>query len=436
MPGIKTDAGLSNFTSGSSLSITSGGQVNVAPSGSPLFPVAFGDSFNLDAFGRVRMSSPTNRLDLEFIYDKQKVLVDEVTAGSGTVTFNVNSRDLTLAVNVTASTATAALYSFDVPYTPGTGQLIETTGTMNSASISGGSAFFFLRSSVSGSSSTSTQTWGQSAWNQNTASSINWTTSQIFACDFQSLKVGRMRLGFVRDGIPVYCHYITNDNIRNTGYWQYPTLPVYWRIYNDATYTYAEMGYGDTLNAVGLRYQMPKSAGATLRAICATVKSEGGAELLDIPGFNRSIDLGVTEKTVSTTLIPLLSIRAASSFGGVVNRALYIPRSFSVTADNPIKYALIYRPATLTTPVWTAVNASYSGIEYDSSASAITGGIVVGSGYLSTGKNLDAKTDGLLERTILRLTRTGTSDVLTVAAIKTGATDSSTLASIEWKEIR
>ena len=62
MPGIKTDAGLSNFTSGSSLSITSGGTVDVAPSGSLFFPTdPFSDfNYNVSA-GKVAGAKTVNK---------------------------------------------------------------------------------------------------------------------------------------------------------------------------------------------------------------------------------------------------------------------------------------------------------------------------------------------------------------------------------------
>jgi hypothetical protein len=61
---------------------------------------------------------------------------------------------------------------------------------------------------------------------------------------------------------------------------------------------------------------------------------------------------------------------------------------------------------------------------------------VVDSGYVSTDRNSIGGTTGLLGRTLMRLTRTGTSDILTLAAIRTGSSNGETLAAIGWKEIR
>lgn len=387
----------------------------------------------LTAFGQLAVANDGNRADIEFIYDKQPELVDELTSGSGSATHNANARDVVLAVGDVDANDLAALYSYDVPYTPGNGQKIEITGTLDAAGLGTGAAFLFFRSNVTG--SVVETAVAQSAWSLNTVSNQDWSKSFIFAPDFQSLKVGTIRFAMVRGGQAVPIHQIDNDNVRATGYWQLPSLPFFWRIYNDATYTYSEMGYGDTSNAIGIRYRMPVNASATMRAICATVKSQGGAGLFDIPGYQRSIDNGTTVKTVSTSLVPVLSIRSAATLNSIANRGLCIPTGYSIAANNPLRYVVLYRPS-LTGASWTAVNATYSAVEYDVSASAVSGGIVIDSDYFSTGRNSASKDGGLLGRTLLRLTRTGTSDILTIAAIRTSSSDADTLAALKWKELR
>lgn len=430
-------AGSANLISSDNpVPVSVGNTVTVSVGNTPSVSTTPADSGYLDAFGRQRTSSTGQRFDCEFIYDKQLSLIDEVVAGGGSATHNANARDVVLAVVDANANTKAELYShYDVPYTAGNSQLVDITGTLDNAAIGGGTAQLFIRSSVTG--SVVETVYAQTAWNQNTASDVNWTKSQILVMDFQSLKIGRIRFFLVRNGVPVHLHSIYNDNLRATGYWQSPSLPPFWRIYNDATptYTYCEMGYGDASNAIGIRYRLAVNASATMRAICATVKSEGGAALLDIPGYNRSADNGTTAVAVSTALLPVLSIRPAATLNSIVNRGLYIPESYSVQSDNPIRYVLLYRPS-LTGPSWTAVNATHSGMEYDVSASAVSGGIVVESDYLSTGRNQVSKTQGLLGRTLLSLGRTGTADILTLAAIRNSGSNAAVFGSLRWKEIR
>lgn len=386
---------------------------------------------NEDAFGNERVASPTNRFDVEFIYNKQPDIVDEVIAGNATATHQANSRDVVLDVVETTENTSAALYGYDVPYTPGNSQKIDITGTVDNAGLGTGTAFLFFRTKISG--SVVTDLYPQDEWAAGLDDMV-WSRSHILQMDFQSLKVGLLRMGFVRRGKYVEALDVANDNLRATGYWQSPSLPAYWRVYNTASYTYAEMGYGDTENGLGLMYRMPLTADATVRAICATVKSEGGTPLFDLPGYQRST-LVQTAKTVSTTLVPILSIRPAATYNSIANRGLYIPDGFEITANNPLAYVLLWRP-TLTDADWTAVDATNSGMEYDVTASAVTGGVRLLTGYFASGRNSMSKDAGLLGRTLLRLRRTGVSDILTLAGIRTDSSDASTRSAFNWRELR
>jgi len=112
--------------------------------------ISLADTLSTTAFNRLRTAGEGNRVDVEFIYDNQDDLADEFVNGTGTVVFNGNPRDLTLATGGTGLTASAGVYTYPAPYTPGNGQEIEMTGVMDMAAIGGGTAEFFLRSSVSG----------------------------------------------------------------------------------------------------------------------------------------------------------------------------------------------------------------------------------------------------------------------------------------------
>lgn len=393
-------------------------------------PVVITDSQNLDAFSRLRTSGTGQRLDVEFLYDKQPNFFDEVT-NNGTVTFNSASRDLTLSISNATNGTYALMSSHPVPYTPGNSQLIEITSVLDLAGIGSGIAQAFLRSSVSG--STTEEVIDQSSWLTET-SGVDWTDSHIFAVDFQSLKVGRIRYLLNVGGIPKTVAEITNDNVRNTGFWQLASLPLYYRLYNDATYTYMEVGCGDTSNAVGFRYRITANASATMKAICCTVKSEGGQSLRDMPGIPRCASNGTTIVTVSTTIVPILSIRVASTFNSLTNLGIALPKSFSIVPSNPIML-IGYFGATLTGASWTSVTDSI--VEYDVSATAISGGSEVLCDYFSTtGINRSTSDQGFLGKTVLWSRLSSETGIFTLAAQRTGSVDSNTLASINWEEIR
>lgn len=393
------------------------------------------DDITMSEFGERRVAQPGNRMDVEFIYDAQPLLFDDISAGNGSATHSDTSRDQVLGVGGSANGDTGGLRQhYWTPYTPGSGQEIDLTGTLDNAGLGGGEVSVFLRSTVSG--TTTVQTIPQAQWIR-AASGVDWSTSQIFRMSFQSLKVGRVQFALVRDGVINKVAEITNDNIRASGFWQYPSLPGYWKISNTATETIAEIGYGDELNGIGFRCVWSSvQSTATLRAICATVKSQGGQPLFEIPGYPFSTSTGIAAVTVGTTLIPLVSIRMAATFSGVTNRGIAIPSSYTVQTDNAIYYKLIYRP-TLTGASFASVDATHSMMEADTSATAVTGGIVIDEDYISGGaRNQIGGESGLLGRTVMSLGSSGTSDILTLAAVRTDSLAANVHAAIKWSEIR
>lgn len=390
------------------------------------------DDFFNDAFGRLRVSDPQTRFDCEFIYDKQPLLIDEVLSGGATAAHVANTRDITLAIINTTNATSGALYShYDIPYTAGNSHLIDVTGVLDYANIGGGTAYVFVRTKVSG--TVAETTYAQNTWD-NATTGVNWNYSHILMMDLQSLKIGRIRFYLVQNGLPVKLKEVYNDNVRNSGYWQRPTLPVYWRIYNDSTYTYMEMGYGDDENGIGIRYRVTANASATMKAICATVKSEGGKGILELDGYSFGISNRTTAITVANTLIPVLSIRMASTFNSLTNRGLALVRGMDIAIDNPINLRVFYRP-TLTNASWVSVDSN-SFMEYDVSATAITGGTLIDDIPISTSRNVPASKENQLGRTILSLGRTGTSDILTIACVRTTSTSAATYAAFHWEEIR
>jgi hypothetical protein len=397
--------------------------------------VAF-NTFATDAFGRFRVSSTGQRLDGEFIYNKQDDYFDDTT-NNGTTTHNANARDITLSVSAAADGDFAKIESYPVPYTPGNSQLIDITGVLDLAAIGGGTCEVFVRTKVSG--SVVETTYEQSTWDRLT-SGVDWTKAHIFTMDFQSLKVGTIRFGLVQNGVPIIVKQVNNDNTRNTGYWQLANAPVYWHLYSDGTNSYMEVGYGNDANAIGFRYKITSNASATMKAICCTVKSEGGEALYDMPGLPRAISNGTTPVTVSSSLVPILSIRPKAQFNSKENMILALPKSFQVQTDQPIRVVLLHDGTLAAGSVsWTDVDTTNSMMEYDVSAATVTGGHEVDEIYISTagvGANATGAGVGLLGKTLLWNRQDSVTGVLTVAAIRTTASDASVLASIRWEELR
>jgi len=229
---------------------------------------------------------------------------------------------------------------------------------------------------------------------------------------------------------------ISNDNRYTTGYWQIANGAAYWRIYNDATNTYMEMGYGNGNNAVGLRYKISANASATMKAICCTVKSESGYSLRELPGITFGVDNGTTAVTAGATLVPVISLRSKELFQTYENLILAVPKTFSVSTNNPIKLEIRYG-GTLTSASWTDVNTTKSSVEYDVSATAIAGGDVVYSEYI-TGetKNAAVSAGGILGKTVLWDRKSSHTGIFTICAVRTSTSSGDVLSSINWEEIR
>lgn len=398
--------------------------------------VFVGDVASKDPFGRLRTVNAMTRADSTFTYDTQPLLFDGIATGTGAESHDADLRAVYLSTGGTADEAgyRKGLHYY-VPYTPGHGQLIFLTGTMNPDGIgldsqvaeigygdlsngvgfkykfSTGKCYAFLRSSISG--EVIDEEVAQDDW---TASGMafDWTKSQIFAVDFQSLTVGRIRYLLDRGGNAKVVAEIENDNLRTGPYWQLASLPPYWRIYNDGA---------------------AQNTGRML-AVCMTVKSEGGAGLFDLNGFPFGVDNSVA-KTVSTTEIPLLSIRVATTFNSLVNRMLVLPKSVeSYSSAQPVKLR-IYLNASLTDANFQAVHGS-SGVQWDEAATAVSGGRQVGKPImLPGGQRGGVSAVNLGGRVPLSLNLAGTTgDILTITGQRMSTSDSDVQCGLGWEEVR
>ena len=273
---------------------------------------------NIDAFGRLRVSNPFTIFDSQNRYQKDNQF-DESTATGGTVTYTLN--ESTVNMNVTTSSGSEVVrQSYRVmPYQPGKGLLFMGTFVMGTAQTnlrqrvgyfntengvflqrSGSTVSFVLRTNTSGTPSDA-RTVNQADWNGDkldgtgdSGYTLDLTKSQILFMDFEWLGVGSVRCGFIIDGQYIICHTFNNANDLNKVYMTTAILPVRYEIKADGAIASA----------------------ATLKQICSTVVSEAGYQQAATNQFARRTSvLG----SISTTFLPLVSIRLASdSLGAVV----------------------------------------------------------------------------------------------------------------------
>ena len=354
--------------------------VNSGPS-NPAY-IAIGGT-NTDAFGRLRVSQPYTLFDSQNRYAADNQF-DTSTVTGGSTTYLPNESTLQLNVN-TASGAEVVRQTFrSFPYQPGKGLLVLATFVMNEAKtnlrqrvgyfgtqnglffqLNNTTKSFILRTYISGSVDDTTRKVDQSAWNgdklDGTGASgltLDLTKPQILWMDFEWLGVGNVRCGFIINGQYIVCHTYQNANVTGTSvYMTTAILPVRYEITNTA--------------ATG--------TASFLKQICSTVLSEAGYEQTSIEHV-ATMTSATTGTYLNTTYKPLVSIKLASgSLGAVV--IPYNVNFLPTTADN---YQIaLFKNGTLTSASYGAVSSD-ANVEFDITASAITGGTLVYSEFLTS----------------------------------------------------
>jgi hypothetical protein len=256
----------------------------------------------------------------------------------------------------------------------------------------GGTSSFVLRSSVTGSVSDA-RTVPQSAWNgdklDGTGASgitLDPAKSQILWMDFEWLGVGSVRCGFIIDGTYIVCHTFTNANEITTTYMTTAILPV--------------------------RYEITSTSAvaATLKQVCSSVMSEGG---YDAQSAVYTAIRSTTRTGFSTTFVPLISIRLASGRSGAVVLVQLAQALPTVTQTYEV---VVLKNATLTGASYVA--SVSSNVDYDQTATALTGGVVVAHDYVtstSQGRSAARVDAGYNWDLQLGSTIAGVSDVYTLA---------------------
>ena len=379
---------------------------------SSTLPISIGGT-NVDAFGRVRVSNPYTLFDSQNRYEKDPQF-SESTATGGTATLASNESTVDMAVT-TSSGSKVVRQSYRVfPYQPGKGLLVLCTFVMNAKKaglrqrvgyfnpsngvflqLSGtGEPEFVLRTNTTGTPSDA-RTVAQSSWNgdklDGTGASgltLDMTKAQILWMDFEWLGVGSVRCGFIINGQYVVCHTFNNANDLNKVYMTTAILP--------------------------LRYEIENTSGtassSTLKQICSTVISEGGYQQKSALTWARM----TAATTVGTAFEPLVSIQLKSTrLGAVVLPSIY--HSLPVASTSDYEVALI-KNATLTGASFTSLSTN---VEYDITATALTGGTIVSTGFIAgSNQGSGAVTEGADYNFDLQLgvSLTDVSDIYTLAA--------------------
>jgi hypothetical protein len=395
------------------------GNVLATISGTPTFTLGTGTT---DAFGRLRTSQPYTLFDSRARYYDHNDFSSSTSTGANVV-YDANSS--TYQLNVTAANGSSVIRETKrvFPYQPGKSLLVLTTFCMNTPKTNlrqrvgyfttnngiyfendGTYNYLVIRSYSSG--ALVEDRIRQDAWD-NPFLALQVNRTQIFWTDIEWLGVGSVRCGFVINGAYVLCHTFHHANI--TG--------------NTTTYM--------TTAILPVRYEITNTAGTTgvsmMRQICSTVISEGGYNAFT---YSETAGRGTSVLRLASagTYYPLVSIRLASTRLD----AIVLPRQVDVLSPtvNYYRWKLVLNP-TLTNANWAGTSTSGT-VEYDTAATAMSGGIELQAGYVSSRELSELGADAFAFQ--LGRTLAGVSDIVTLAMAAT-SNNADVLAQIGWQEI-
>lgn len=391
-------------------------------------------SASIDAFGRMRVSNPFTLFDGSLRYGDNAAKWNQKDIGSATSVFLPNESSMLM--SVTGNGDSAIRQSKQVfSYQPGKSLLTMVTFVMNTPTVGitqragyfgdqngvyfetdGTDINIVIRKYTAGSVDSTSEKISRANWNgdrlngqggQHNLSGVTLdiTKAQIFWSDIEWLGVGSVRCGFVINGQFVVCHIFHHANILDRVYMTTASLPV--------------------------RYELASTGpAATMRVICSTVISEGGYANRS---QSRAIGTALTGKNLSDTVYrPLVCIRMKSSNID----SIIVPSSFDVYGlqQAAFVYRIIINP-TLTDASWAPVGTD-SSVEYDISATALSGGTVISQGiFIGSNKGGSAQVSNNEVDFSQQLGRTidGVSDIWCLAAIATTNNDDA-VGVVNWQE--
>jgi hypothetical protein len=383
------------------------------------------DQTAFDGFGRLRTSEPFTLFDLTHLYDKQPFLVEEIVTGAAVSTAAFGESAIFMDVNDLDDRIVRQSRRY-FNYQPGKSLQVMLTGVM---SVNSGGTFRIVkRSSVSGSQvDTKITTFKANAFD------LDFSKSQIFLIDtVEWLGVGSVTMGVIVDGKKRILHQFDNANINNNVYMRRASLPIRYEITKTKTTTISRIGYFDNLADGGFgdglffEYEVAHNDQPDqMKMICSTVISEGG---YNQKGKELSVDSGSTSIAV-TTERPVLSIRLKTAY----NRATLIPLGLSMLSSSASNFIYrVYYGGTLTGASFANVDAN-SATEFDVAATAITGGVKIKSGYVSTQtRAIETLFDGLL---LPSVSIAGVPEIVTITAQNLSGGSANIFTQLSFQEI-
>lgn len=388
-----------------------------------------------DAFGRLKIASPFTLFDSSHRYNDNGHWITGTTGG-GTAGFQDYSGLVNLTVGTTSGAEVVRETKRVFSYQPGKSLLVLNTFVMAEGKsglrqrvgyfgqnnglfvqLEDRTLSFVKRGKSSGSvieTAVSQENWNVDKLDGSGPSgkTLDTTKVQISWIDIEWLGAGTVRMGFVIDGVFIHCHSFHHANIIDSTYMGTASLPLRAEIKNTGA----------------------QDASSTLKQICSTVISEGGYELR---GRQRSVGSAITSPyalATAGTYYPVVSIRLkADRLDGIV-----IPSALALlpTTTGNFSWRLVNNAAT-TGGTWQTLSDE-SLVQYNTTATSMTGGTVIATGFVSvtnqaSGK-IDIPRDSLFRFQLQRDGLAGVAYELTLA-VSAGTNTEAVLGAMDWEEI-
>lgn len=368
--------------------------------------IQYADNSTIDGMGKLRVSIPTTAFESKALHNKSSLFWSQTAVGNSFVGFTGNG-DSSITLSAYGNSAYAIRQTSQrFQYKPGKSQICIFSGIMNPVSNAvkrGGlftsltsapftpncglyfetqtdspSSLAVIQNNVGGlvpSVSARREDWNLDKLDGSGISgkSLTLSAANIFVIDFLWLGVGRVRFGFILDGIVYYCHEIKNSGNVMGAYMVTPNLPFRTEIRQ------TDIGTCD------------------MKLICCSIIVEDDSQF---GGYTLSISNSSVQTINSGDRRATLGLRLKSQRLDTVNQlvnvaAIAIPDTSGNTPNNGIcKYEVLFNPYTNTSTIgvtggsWNDVSPD-SNFQYWNGNNQPYNGIVLASGFTTTGTTID-----------------------------------------------
>lgn len=391
-------------------------------------PVTISTQTNHTSAGAAPFTYDFKLFDFRFLGQDNRLLWYETTAGAGASTFSTTTNELSMNVT-TASGDQVIRQAQRIMGQSGTPNIFimnctlgakKTNVTQQIGAFDTNDGLYWkqtgtalnvgYRTSITGSPVDTDVP--QSSWNVDKldgtgVSGITLDTSK-FNNYFVVSTFGYLQFGVILSGQAYFCHQIATNNTMTDTTFTTRNNPIRFSITNTGT----------------------AASSSTLLVSACSAYSSGGTTPFSI---GRSVDLGITGKAIPASLTPLISLRLKST--NVRNKLLLNGFNIILSSSQSVYLSIIFNGA-LTGASFATTPGTNTISEYDTAATAISGGDIIWSGYAAGSGQGNIQSTSNILASLLQVSSNigGTSDIVTLAGEKTGGTSPTAFVGIQYNE--